>query len=204
MLTIKGRFTVYSNDSVLLERAGEDGFSMNAMHATTVIAVRKNGKGVLAADGQVSQGQTILKANANKLRTLGSGRVIAGFAGSTSDALTLFERLEKKLEECNHQLKRSCVHLAKDWRMDKYLRRLEAMMIVLDQESTLLVSGTGDVLEPEDGIVGIGSGGMYATAAARALAYHSKLDAARIARVSLEIAASICVYTNDRIITLEL
>ncbi len=173
------------------------------IRSTTVIAVRRNGKAVIAADGQVSQGATIIKGNANKLRHLGNGRVAAGFAGSTSDALTLFERLEQKLESCNQQLTRSCVDLAKDWRLDKYLRRLEAMMIVLDKKTTLLVSGTGDVLEPEDGIIGIGSGGMYAAAAARALVEHSRLDAAQIAKNALKIAASICVYTNDRAVMIE-
>src|SRR5919202_3218426 len=143
---------------------------MESWHGTTILAVRKNGKAVVAGDGQVSLGQTVIKPNARKVRRLGDGSVIAGFAGATADALTLFERLEAKLEQHPGQLSRACVELAKDWRTDRYLRRLEAMMAVADRQVSLILSGTGDVLEPEDGIIAIGSGGNYALAAARALA----------------------------------
>lgn len=164
-------------------------------HGTTILSVRKGGKVVIAGDGQVSLGQTIIKGNARKVRPLGQGAVIAGFAGATADAMTLFERLETKLEQYPGQLTRACVDLAKDWRTDRYLRRLEAMMIVADRAVTLVLTGTGDVLEPEHGIVAIGSGGNYALAAARALA-DSDLDAEIIARKAMTIAAEICVYTN--------
>jgi ATP-dependent HslUV protease subunit HslV len=170
-------------------------------HGTTILCVRKDGKVVIAGDGQVSMGQTIVKSNARKLRRLGNGAVIAGFAGATADALTLFERLEAKLEQHPGQLSRACVELAKDWRTDRYLRRLEAMMAVADQKVSLILSGTGDVLEPEDGLIGIGSGGGYALAAARAL-IEQALDAEAIARKAMAIAAGICVYTNDKV-TLE-
>jgi ATP-dependent HslUV protease subunit HslV len=170
-------------------------------HGTTILCLRKNGKVVIAGDGQVSMGQTIVKSNARKLRRLAGGSVIAGFAGSTADALTLFERLEAKLEQYPSQLPRACVELAKDWRTDRYLRRLEAMMAVADRNISLILSGTGDVLEPEDGIIGIGSGGGYALAAARAL-IDQPLDAEAVARKAMKIAADICVYTNDKI-TLE-
>ncbi|MHB1217037.1 MAG: ATP-dependent protease subunit HslV [Alphaproteobacteria bacterium] len=173
-----------------------------AWHGTTVLSVRKDGKVVIAADGQVSMGNTIVKANAKKLRRLADGRVIAGFAGATADAFTLFERLEGKLEKHPGQLMRACVELAKDWRTDRYLRRLEAMMAVADKGVSLILSGTGDVLEPEDGLIGIGSGGPYALAAARALIDQPGLDAEAIARKSLGIAADICVFTN-RNVTLE-
>ena len=168
-------------------------------HGTTILTVRKGGVVVVAGDGQVSLGQTIIKANARKVRPLGSGNVIAGFAGATADAMTLFERLEAKLEQHSGQLARACVELAKDWRTDRYLRRLEAMMIVADNQTSLVLTGTGDVLEPERGMIGIGSGGMYALAAARALA-DSDLDAEAIARKAMAIAAEICVYTNTTII----
>ena len=168
-------------------------------HGTTILTVRKGGAVVVAGDGQVSLGQTIIKANARKVRPLGSGNVIAGFAGATADAMTLFERLEAKLEQHSGQLARACVELAKDWRTDRYLRRLEAMMIVADNQTSLVLTGTGDVLEPESGMIGIGSGGMYALAAARALA-DSDLDAEAIARKAMAIAAEICVYTNTNII----
>ena len=168
-------------------------------HGTTILTVRKGGAVVVAGDGQVSLGQTIIKANARKVRPLGSGHVIAGFAGATADAMTLFERLEAKLEQHSGQLARACVELAKDWRTDRYLRRLEAMMIVADNQTSLVLTGTGDVLEPESGMIGIGSGGMYALAAARALA-DSELDAEAIARKAMAIAAEICVYTNTNII----
>lgn len=170
-------------------------------HGTTILCVRKDGKVVIAGDGQVSMGQTIVKSNARKLRRLGNGTVIAGFAGATADALTLFERLEGKLEQHPGQLSRACVELAKDWRTDRYLRRLEAMMAVADRSVSLILSGTGDVLEPEDGLIGIGSGGGYALAAARALV-EQPLDAEAIARRAMAIAAGICVYTNDKV-TLE-
>ncbi len=171
-------------------------------HGTTILSLRKAGTVVVAGDGQVSMGQTVVKSNARKVRRLGGGSVIAGFAGTTADAITLFERLEAKLEQYSGQLTRACVELAKDWRTDRYLRRLEAMMAVADKEVSLILSGTGDVLEPEDDIIGIGSGGGYALAAARALVGVEDLDAETIARRAMAIAAGICVYTNDRI-TLE-
>jgi ATP-dependent HslUV protease, peptidase subunit HslV len=167
---------------------------------TTIIAVRKDNQIVLAGDGQVSLGQTVIKSNARKVRRLGDGSVIAGFAGATADAFTLFERLEAKLERYPNQLARACVELAKDWRTDRYLRRLEAMMAVADKSVSLVLTGTGDVLEPEDGLIGIGSGGNYALAAARALIDRDDMDAEAIARKSLKIAADICVYTNENII----
>ena len=171
-------------------------------HGTTILCVRKDARVAIAGDGQVSMGQTIVKSNARKLRRLGNGTVIAGFAGATADALTLFERLEAKLEQHPGQLSRACVELAKDWRTDRLLRRLEAMMAVADKDVSLVLSGTGDVLEPENGIIGIGSGGPYALAAARALFDRPDLDAEAIVRKSMEIAADICIYTN-RNITLE-
>ena len=167
-------------------------------HGTTILSVRKGGKVVIAGDGQVSLGQTVIKGNARKVRPLGTGQVIGGFAGATADAMTLFERLEAKLEQNPSQLTRACVEMAKDWRTDRYLRRLEAMMIVADRSVTLVLTGTGDVLEPENGIIAIGSGGNYALAAARALA-DSDLDAETIARKSMAIAAEICVYTNNNL-----
>jgi ATP-dependent HslUV protease subunit HslV len=168
-------------------------------HGTTILCVRKDGKVVIAGDGQVTFGQTVLKSNAKKVRRLGDGSVIAGFAGATADALTLFERLEAKLEKHQGQLSRACVELAKDWRTDRYLRRLEAMMAVADKTVSLILSGTGDVLEPEDGLIGIGSGGPYALAAARALIGQPDLDAEKIARKAMEIAAQICIYTNGNL-----
>jgi len=168
-------------------------------HGTTILCVRKDGKVVIAGDGQVSMGNTIVKSNAKKLRRLGGGKVIAGFAGATADAFALFERLEGKLEQHPGQLTRACVELAKDWRTDRYLRRLEAMMAVADQDASLVLSGTGDVLEPEDGIIGIGSGGPYALAAARALIDQKGLDAEAIVKKAMAIAASICVFTNDQV-----
>ncbi len=169
-------------------------------HGTTILAVRKDNQVVLAGDGQVSLGQTVVKANARKVRRIGDGSILAGFAGATADAFTLFERLEAKLERHPGQLARACVELAKDWRTDKYLRRLEAMMAVADRSVSLILTGTGDVLEPQDGLIGIGSGGNFALAAARALIDRSDMDAEAIARRSLEIAADICVYTNRNII----
>ncbi|MCP4330606.1 MAG: ATP-dependent protease subunit HslV [Alphaproteobacteria bacterium] len=171
----------------------------NSWHGTTILTVRKGGKVVIAGDGQVSMGQTVLKANARKVRRLGDGQVIAGFAGATADALTLFERLESKLEKHPGQLTRACVELAKDWRTDRYLRRLEALMAVADSDVSLILTGTGDVLEPDDGLIGIGSGGMYALAAARALVDRDDLDAEAIARKAMAIAADICVYTNTNL-----
>lgn len=167
-------------------------------HGTTILSVRKAGRVVIAGDGQVSLGQTIIKGNARKVRPLGAGQVIGGFAGATADAMTLFERLESKLEQYPNQLTRACVDMAKDWRTDRYLRQLEAMMIVADKSVTLVLTGTGDVLEPEKGIIAIGSGGNYALAAARALA-DGELDAEAIARKAMAIAAEICVYTNSNL-----
>lgn len=168
-------------------------------HATTILTVRKGGRVVVAGDGQVSLGATIIKANARKVRRLGKGDVIAGFAGATADAFTLFERLEAKLDQYPGQLMRAAVELAKDWRTDRFLRRLEAMMIVADKDVTLVLTGTGDVLEPKDDVMGIGSGGMYALAAARAL-MDQPLDAEAIARRAMEIAGDICVYTNSNLV----
>jgi ATP-dependent HslUV protease subunit HslV len=167
---------------------------------TTILTVRKNNTVVIAGDGQVSLGDTVIKANARKVRTLADGSVITGFAGATADAFTLFERLEGKLEQYPRQLTRACVEMAKDWRTDRYLRRLEAMMAVADKDVSLVLTGTGDVLEPEDGLIGIGSGGNYALAAARALIDRDDMDAEAIARKSMEIAAGICVYTNNNVI----
>ncbi|MEM7073194.1 MAG: ATP-dependent protease subunit HslV [Pseudomonadota bacterium] len=169
------------------------------IRATTILALRHQGQTVIAGDGQVSMGPTIVKTSASKLRRLGKGSVLAGFAGATADAFTLFERLDAKLEAQPGQLMRACVELARDWRTDRYLRRLEAMMIVADKAHILIVSGTGDVLEPDHALAGIGSGGTYALAAARALIDESTLDAQAIAQKSLEIAAAICVYTNHSI-----
>ena len=169
-------------------------------HGTTILSVRKGGQVVVAGDGQVTLGQTIIKSNARKVRRLGDGSVIAGFAGATADALTLFERLEAKLEQHPGQLTRACVELAKDWRTDRYLRRLEAMMAVADKTVSLVLTGTGDVLEPEDALIGIGSGGNYALSAARALLPLDDFDAEKIARRAMEIAAQVCVYTNNNVI----
>ncbi len=168
-------------------------------HATTILMVRKGGHVVIGGDGQVSLGATIIKSNARKVRRLGKGSVIAGFAGATADAFTLFERLEAKLEQYPGQLMRASVELAKDWRTDRYLRRLEAMMLVADRETGLVLSGTGDVLEPEGGVMGIGSGGMYALAAARAL-IDQPLEAEDIVRKAMGIAGDICVYTNASLV----
>ena len=168
-------------------------------HGTTILCVRKDGRVVIAGDGQVTMGQTVVKSNARKLRRLAGGGVIAGFAGATADAITLFERLEGKLEQYSGQLSRACVELAKDWRTDRYLRRLEAMMAVADKNVSLILSGNGDVLEPEDGLIGIGSGGGYALAAARALIGIDGLDAEEVARRAMAIASGICIYTNDKI-----
>jgi ATP-dependent HslUV protease subunit HslV len=171
-------------------------------HGTTILSVRRGAQVVVAGDGQVSLNQTVIKSNAKKVRRLGDGSILAGFAGATADAFTLFERLEAKLEAHPGQLARACVELAKDWRTDRYLRRLEAMMAVADKSVSLVLTGTGDVLEPEDGLIGIGSGGGYALAAARALMTVDGLDARTIAERAMNIAADICVYTN-RNLTIE-
>ena len=168
-------------------------------HGTTILTVRKSGRVVVAGDGQVSLGQTVIKSNARKVRPIGTGGVIGGFAGATADAFTLFERLEAKLEKYPGQLTRACVDLAKDWRTDRYLRRLEAMMLVADATTTLVLTGTGDVLEPERDVMGIGSGGNYALAAARAL-LDTDMTADAIARKAMAIAAEICVYTNGNLV----
>jgi ATP-dependent HslUV protease, peptidase subunit HslV len=173
--------------------------SPDVWHGTTILTVRKGGEVVIAGDGQVTLGQTIIKGNAKKVRRVANGNVIAGFAGGTADAFTLFERLETKLERFPDQLKRACVELAKDWRTDRYLRHLEAMMIVADADESLVLTGKGDVLEPDDNVMGIGSGGNYALAAARAL-LDSDLDAEAIARKAMAIAADICVYTNKEVV----
>ena len=174
--------------------------SVPVWHGTTILAVRKGGRVVVAGDGQVSLGDTVIKGNARKVRRLADNDVIAGFAGATADAFALFERLEGKLEQYPGQLARACVEMAKDWRTDRYLRRLEAMMAVADKDVSLVLTGTGDVLEPEDGIIGIGSGGNYALAAARALYDRDDMDAEAIARRAMEIAADICVYTNRQVV----
>ena len=168
-------------------------------HGTTILSVRRGGKVVVAGDGQVSMGNTVMKPNARKVRRLGDGSVIAGFAGATADAFTLFERLEAKLERHAGQLMRAAVELAKDWRTDKYLRNLEALMIVADRDVTLILTGNGDVLEPEAGVAAIGSGGNYALAAARALVDYEP-DAETVARKAMAIAAEVCVFTNDRVV----
>ena len=178
---------------------GHASSSTDTWHGTTILTVRKGGKVVIAGDGQVTLGQTVIKANAKKVRRVGSGNVIAGFAGATADAFTLFERLEAKLERFPDQLKRACVELAKDWRTDRYLRHLEAMMIVADADESLVLTGKGDVLEPDDDVMGIGSGGSFALAAARAL-LDSGLDAEAVARKAMAIAAGICIYTNDSVV----
>ena len=183
-----------------MSSAQSDSSSGPGWHATTILSVRKDGQVVMAGDGQVSMGQTIVKGNAKKVRRIGNGQIIAGFAGATADAFTLFERLEAKLERHPGQLLRAAIELAKDWRTDRYLRKLEALMAVADKDVSLLLSGTGDVLEPEGGIIAIGSGGNYALSAARALIDVEGLDAESIARKSMKIAADICVYTNHNVV----
>ena len=178
------------------DRRASHGLSQG--HGTTIIGVKKNGRTVIAGDGQVSMGNTVMKPNARKVRRIGDGKVVAGFAGATADAFTLFERLERKLEQHRGQLMRAAVELAKDWRTDKYLRNLEALMIVADAETMLILTGNGDVLEPEGGIAAIGSGGNYALAAARALTDYED-DAEKIARRAMQVAAEVCVFTNDRV-----
>lgn len=174
--------------------------SSNNWHGTTVLSVRKNNTVVIAGDGQVSLGDTVIKANARKVRQLADGAVITGFAGATADAFTLFERLEGKLERHPGQLTRACVEMAKDWRTDRYLRKLEAMMAVADKKVSLVITGNGDVLEPDDGLIGIGSGGNYALSAARALIEQNDMDAETIARRAMKVAAQICIYTNENVI----
>ena len=174
------------------------------MHGTTILCIRHKGSVVMASDGQVSLGNTVVKHTARKIRRLSQGRVLAGFAGSTADGLTLCEKFEKKLDEYNGNLRRAAVELARDWRADRMLRRLEALMAVADRESSLLLSGGGDVIEPDDGIVAIGSGGNYALAAARVLVKHADLDARTVVLEAMHAAAEICVYTNEQIILEEL
>jgi len=174
------------------------------MHGTTILAIRHKGSVVMAGDGQVSVGNAVVKHTARKIRRLAQGRVLAGFAGGTADALTLCEKFEKKLEEYNGNLRRAAVELARDWRADRVLRRLEALMAVADREGSLLISGNGDVLEPDDGILAIGSGGNFALAAARVLIRHTDLDARTIALEAMHTAAAICVFTNDQIVVEEL
>ena len=177
---------------------------MESWHGTTILGVKSGGRTVIAGDGQVSMGNTVMKPNAKKVRRLGAeGKVIGGFAGATADAFTLFERLEKKLEASHGQLLRAAVELAKDWRSDRVLRRLEALLAVTDREHGFIISGTGDIIEPDDGILAIGSGGPYAMSAARALIENTDLPARDIVRKGLEIAAEICVYTNANITVLE-
>jgi ATP-dependent HslUV protease, peptidase subunit HslV len=178
--------------------------SDTAMHGTTILCVRHRGGVVIAGDGQVSIGQTVVKRGARKVRRLFQGKVLAGFAGGTADALTLFEKFEAKLEQYHGNLKRAAVELAKDWRSDRVLRRLEALLIVADREASLLVTGNGDVIEPDDGLLAVGSGGNFALAAARALIAHSPLDARAIAEEAMKQAAALCVYTNDAIVIEEL
>jgi ATP-dependent HslUV protease, peptidase subunit HslV len=178
--------------------------TVRQINATTVIGLRHKGKTVLAGDGQVTYGDTILKAKARKVRKLYSGKVLAGFAGAAADAFTLFERFEEKLEEFNGNLSRAAVELAKDWRTDRYLRRLEAQLAVLNDKNIFLISGTGDVIEPDDDVIAIGSGGDFALIAARALMKHSTLDAVKIAREAMLLTSQLCIYTNDQIIIEEL
>jgi len=179
------------------------GRAMDQFRGTTIVCVRKDGQVAVGGDGQVTLGETIMKGNATKIRRLADGAVLAGFAGAVADAFTLFERFETKLQEHNKNLLRAAVELGKDWRTDKYLRQLNALLAVCDKERSLLISGTGEIIEPEDGILAIGSGGAYALAAARALMKHSNLDAEGIVREALGFAAQICIYTNDYI-TVEL
>src|SRR2546430_2034323 len=176
----------------------------SVIHGTTILCVRHRGNVVIAGDGQVSLGQTVIKRTARKVRRLYQGKVLAGFAGGTADALTLFEKFEAKLEQYHGNLKRAAVELAKDWRSDRVLRRLEALLIVADREASLLVTGNGDVIEPDDGLLAVGSGGNFALAAARALVAHSTLDARAIAEEAMKQAAALCVYTNESIVVEEL
>jgi ATP-dependent HslUV protease subunit HslV len=197
-----GHFHQLYNESALDYHKEEKGKTM--IHSTTIICVRREGRLAMAGDGQVSQGQTILKQTARKIRRLHKDKILAGFAGATSDAFALFARFENKLEEYRGNLSRAAIELAKDWRLDKALRQLEALLIVADKDSAFLISGTGDVVEPDDGIIAIGSGGPYALAAARALIKHTSLSAKETALEALRISAGICVYTNDQILVEEL
>ncbi|HXY61383.1 MAG TPA: ATP-dependent protease subunit HslV [Nitrospirota bacterium] len=177
---------------------------LTSLHATTILAVRRNGKTAIAGDGQVTVGSTVMKHNAKKVRKMYNDKVLAGFAGATADAFTLFEKFEAKLEQFHGNLTRAAVELAKDWRTDKVLRRLEALMIIADEERSFILSGNGDVIEPENGIAAIGSGGPYALAAAKALIDHTSLDARAVVEQSLKIAGEICIYTNTEITVEEL
>jgi ATP-dependent HslUV protease subunit HslV len=174
------------------------------MHATTILALRHGGKTVVAGDGQVSLGQTVMKRNAHKVRRIYNGQVLAGFAGASADAFTLFDKFEKRLEQFNGNLRRGAVELAKDWRTDRVLRRLEALLVAADRESLLVLSGSGDIIEPDDPVIAIGSGGNYALAAARVLIRHTQLDARTIAEEAMRAAAEICIYTNDQLTIEEL
>jgi len=176
----------------------------SAIHATTVIAVRRNGKAAMAGDGQVTLGHTVLKDNARKVRLIADGQVVVGFAGATADAFALLDRFEAKIKEYRYGLVRAAVELAKDWRTDRYLRRLEAMLIAMDAQTTLLLSGNGDVIEPDEGTIAIGSGSPYAQAAAKAMMRHTELSAKEIAQESLRIASELCIYTNREIIVHEI
>ena len=178
--------------------------SLPPIRSTTILAVRRDGKVALGGDGQVTVGETVMKANAHKVRLLRGGRILGGFAGSAADALTLFDKFEEKLERYPTNLPRAAVELAKDWRSDRVLRRLEALLAVIDKEHGLIISGNGEVIEPDDGILSIGSGGPYALAASRALMKHTELEAKDIVRKGLEIAGEICIYTNTNIMVLEL
>jgi len=179
-------------------------YTPEVIHATTILAVRHQGRTVLAGDGQVTLGTTVLKQGARKIRRLYNEKILAGFAGSAADSFALFSRFESKLEQYRGNLERASVELARDWRTDRLLRRLEAMLIVADRESTFLLSGTGDLIEPDDGVVAVGSGGSYAMAAARALVRHSNLDARQVAEEAMRIAADICIYTNTSLTIEEL
>jgi ATP-dependent HslUV protease subunit HslV len=181
-----------------------NGYTPRVIHATTILAVRHQGRTVLAGDGQVTLGTTVLKQGARKIRRLYNEKILAGFAGSAADSFALFSRFESKLEQYRGNLERAAVELARDWRTDRLLRRLEAMLIVADRESTFLLSGTGDLIEPDDGVVAVGSGGSYAMAAARALVRHSTLDARQVAEEAMRIAADICIYTNPNLTIEEL
>lgn len=180
------------------------GHRHESFHATTIIAVRRGSNAAMAGDGQVTLGQTIVKGTARKVRRLAEGRVLCGFAGATADAFTLLDRFEAKLKAHQHNLGRAAVELARDWRTDRYLRKLEAMLLVMDASTTLLLSGTGDIVEPDEGVIAIGSGGNYALAAARAMLTHTQLSAAEVAKEALRIASEICVYTNASIVLEEL
>ncbi len=178
--------------------------SLDKFHATTIISVRRDGKVAIGGDGQVTFGETIMKATANKVRALAEGKILAGFAGTAADAFTLFEKFEEKLERYPKNLPRAAVELAKDWRSDRVLRRLEALLLVSSSEQTFVISGSGELIEPDDGIIAVGSGGNYALAAARALETHSNLSAHEIVEQSLKIAGEICVYTNSNVTVLDL